>query len=226
MDLQVLEKKLNYKFVDINLLAQALTHKSKSSINNERLEFIGDSLLNTIIAMELFFKYKVDEGKLTRMRSNLVCGESLTKLAQDLSLDKYIILGDGERKTGGHQRGSILADAFEAILASIFLDSNRNFETVYKIVAEIFTTYINDNLLDHAAKDPKSSLQEMLQSKNHPLPIYVIEKSVGKEHNQQFTISCTLVDCNIKTTGTGTSRRKAEQIAAMLAIEELNKNEY
>jgi ribonuclease-3 len=221
MDLASLEKKLNYKFINQALLVQALTHKSKTVDNNERLEFVGDSLLNTIIAIELFTKFKVDEGRLTRMRSSLVCGTMLAKLAQDLHLEQYIILSDSERKTGGHHRSSILADAFEAILASIFLDSGRDFTNIYSIVVKIFEPHINNNLLEQGAKDPKTTLQEICQAKNRQLPIYTVESALGQEHNRQFSVSCILEDFNVKTIGTGTSRRKAEQMAAMRAIEEI-----
>jgi ribonuclease-3 len=223
MSFKVLEQKINYKFVNQNLLVQALTHKSKGPSNNERLEFIGDSLLNTIVAIELFTKFQVDEGKLTRMRASLVCGTMLAKIAIDLELDKYIILGEGERKTGGHHRDSILADAFEALLASIFLDSGKKFNNVYDVVIKIFESYMTNNLLEQGLKDAKTNLQEMQQAQNLSLPEYTVVSVFGKDHNQQFTVSCTLAKQKITTIGVGSSRRRAEQIAAQNAIEELKK---
>lgn len=222
-DLKYLEKKINYQFSNLNLLTQAVTHRSYSDVNNERFEFLGDALLSLIIAEELYKKLtKAAEGDLTRVRSKLVNGDSLASVADYLEINKYILLGDGELKSGGLHRRSILADCVEAIIAAIYLDSD--YVTCRKIILE----WYNDRLsnLDSAtiSKDSKSILQEWLQSKQYNLPEYVVISQSKVEYDQIFVVQCLIKQLNIVTDGTAKNRRQAEQIAAAFAMDIIKKN--
>ena len=212
--------KIKYDFADISLLNTALSHRSCGKTNNERLEFLGDSLVNFIVAYELFKRFpSAQEGELSRLRAFLVKGETLAAIAKEFDLSQYIRLGGGELKSGGAYRISILADAVEAIIGAIFLDSDL--ETCYAKVAEWYQDRINELSLEEVYKDPKSLLQELVQSKQLPLPEYNLIKIIGKEHQQKFIIECIVKLLDKPVKGEGTSRRKAEQAAASAALEEL-----
>ena len=216
-DYSQLSKKLDYQFKDENLLKQALTHRSFKGAHNERLEFVGDSLLGMFVAEALYFAFpKANEGELTRMRSQIVKGQTLTAIAKEFDLSGWLRLGPGEMKSGGFRRDSILEDAVEAIIGAVYLDSDM--DTCKRFVLSL----VNDRLskLDPktALKDPKTQLQEFLQSRKRPLPHYEVTDTKGQAHNQIFTVSCTLDDGETMS-ATGTSRRKAEQAAAKKALE-------
>jgi len=216
-DYNQLSKKLGYQFIDQNLLKQALTHRSFKGAHNERLEFVGDSLLGMFVAEALYFAFpKATEGELTRMRSQIVKGQTLTAIAKEFDLSQWLRLGPGEMKSGGFRRDSILEDAVEAIIGAVYLDSDM--DTCKQFVLSL----VNDRLkkLDPktAMKDPKTQLQEFLQSRKRPLPQYEVVETTGQAHNQTFIVSCTL-DNGETMSATGTSRRKAEQAAAKKALE-------
>lgn len=212
--------KLGYRFKQQELLEQALTHRSVGSTNNERLEFLGDSILSYVISVELFQRFPdVDEGRLSRIRASLVKGDTLALLARELSLGDYLRLGPGEMKSGGFRRSSILADAFEAILGAIYLDSDIS--VVRQITLRLFGKRLAQVNPDTALKDPKTRLQEFLQSRRLPLPNYEVIKVSGKAHAQTFTVSCDAEGLDEPVVAEGSSRRKAEQTAASLILEKL-----
>ncbi len=219
--LNALYKKLDYSFKQPTHLKTALTHRSYSASNNERLEFLGDSLLNLIVAQALYEQYpKATEGELSRLRAYLVQEDSLAEIAKQIDLGPFLQLGMGELKTGGAERVSILADALEAIIAAIFLDSH--FEVCQQFVLKIFHEKLNNPSLQTNTRDPKTALQEYLQSRKQTLPVYEIIETSGESHQQMFTIRCSVKSLNKETIGTSTSRRKAEQIAAKAFLVELN----
>jgi ribonuclease-3 len=205
-----------YQFKDDSLLTLALTHRSMGSKNNERLEFLGDSILGLVISAELFNRFPNEkEGVLTRLRSSLVKGETLSEIAAELSLGEFIKLGSGELKSGGYRRASTLADVVEAIIGAIYLDSlDDGIKQVEKIVLNIFDSRINDCEPGGILKDPKTRLQEHLQAKNLPLPTYDVVSISGKEHQQTFKVSCSIKGFANHVIAAGASRRKAEQAAA------------
>jgi len=208
-----LSKKLGYTFSDPSLLIQALTHRSAKGIHNERIEFLGDSILGFVIAEALFTQFpKENEGDLTRMRSSLVKGVTLAEIARNFGLGEYLILGPGELKSGGHRRESILEDAIEAIIGAIFLDSNM--KTCKALVLSWFDERLNDIKPGQGQKDPKTRLQEYLQGRKIALPIYEVIDTKGQSHNQEFTVRCSTPEINEDVITKGTSRRKAEQAAA------------
>lgn len=209
-----LERSLEYTFNDQGLLKQALTHRSAGSRNNERLEFLGDALLGSVIAAELYRRYPVaKEGELSRLRANLVRRESLAGVAQTLDLGHYLTLGVGERKSGGHRRDSILSDTVEALLGAIFLDSD--FAVCQSCILRLFSDRL-DSLSDVASlKDAKTRLQEYLQSRHKSLPEYTVKKVSGEAHAQFFRVECVVDDIGLPPgKGRGSSRRQAEQNAA------------
>lgn len=213
LNLDNLIEKLHYKFHNVNLLRAALTHRSVHGENNERLEFLGDSLLNCIIAAALYQRYPTaKEGELSRLRASLVKGETLAIVAQEFELNKYIRLGTGELRSGGAQRESILADALEAIIGAIYLDSD--FSVCEKLVLSWFSDRLSLGSISDNLKDPKTLLQEYLQAQKLPLPLYTILSIEGEAHAQIFHIECRVPDLNQTATGKGRSRRKAEQEAA------------
>ncbi|OGT45572.1 MAG: ribonuclease III [Gammaproteobacteria bacterium RIFCSPHIGHO2_12_FULL_38_11] len=220
INLKTLQQHLNYSFKNEELLTLALTHRSKQKVkNNERLEFLGDSVLSAIIATEIFSRHaKLREGELSRLRAALVKGETIAKIAAELGLGDCLNLGIGELKSGGHQRESILAGCFEAIIAAIYLDSD--FQTVQKCVLQWYGDYIAkiDSVTD--VKDAKTILQEQMQAQKMPLPFYRC-KTTGAAHKQTFTVTCQVNGLPHKTCGVSASRRKAEQIAAKLFLENL-----
>ncbi len=212
-DLARLTKKLGYSFNDESLLLQALTHRSAKGRHNERLEFLGDSILGFVIAEALFEKFPShDEGDLTRMRSSLVKGVTLAKIARDFNLGECLILGPGELKSGGHRRESILEDAIEAIIGAIYLDSDIT--NCKRLILTWFEKRLNVIKPGNEQKDPKTRLQEYLQGRKIALPSYEVIDTTGQSHNQQFTVRCLTEVLADEVIAKGTSRRKAEQAAA------------
>jgi len=212
-----LAKLLGYQFNDESLLVQALTHRSFKGSHNERLEFMGDALLGMFVAEALYFAFpKATEGELTRMRSQLVKGQTLTAIAKEYDISSWLLLGPGEMKSGGFRRDSILEDAIESIIGAVYLDSDIN--QCRTFVLKLLDERLKDVDPSNALKDPKTQLQEWLQSRKRPLPTYEVAGVSGQAHNQTFKISCTL-DNGKQLSATGTSRRKAEQAAARKALE-------
>ncbi len=212
---------IDYRFKDESLLSLALTHRSIGSRNNERLEFLGDSILGMVISSELFNRFPNEkEGVLTRLRSSLVKGDTLSEIAIELNLGEFIKLGSGELKSGGYRRASTLADAVEAIIGAIYLDSRveAGIQQIEKIILSIFKTRLDNCEPGGVLKDPKTRLQEYLQSKNLQLPTYSVVSISGKEHLQTFKVSCSIVGYPNHVVATGASRRKAEQAAAEKAL--------
>lgn len=209
-----LQKQLDYQFRQPQLCQQALTHRSVSSKSNyERLEFMGDALLGVIIACYLYDRFPTeDEGRLTRLRSTLVRQDSLAAIAKDLKLGEHLILGSGEMKSGGHRRESILADAVEALIGAMYLDS-ADLNVVRDVVLKWYAPYLDTLEPKDTLKDPKTRLQELLQGKRLPLPEYTLTAAIGEAHNQTFTVECRVEGESI-TIGQGQSRRFAEQSAA------------
>jgi len=211
----------DYRFKNEELLQLALTHRSMGAKNNERLEFLGDSILGMVISNELFNRFPNEkEGVLTRLRSSLVKGETLSEIALELNLGEYIKLGSGELKSGGYRRASTLADVVEAIIGAIYLDScvESGIKKIEKIILTIFDSRINNCKPNAVLKDPKTRLQEYLQSKNLQLPIYSVVSISGQEHLQTFKVSCSIAGFSNHVIATGSSRRKAEQAAAEKAL--------
>ena len=217
-----LQKKFSYEFNDIGLLKQALTHRSVSKNNNERLEFLGDSVLGCVVSEELYRRYPlIDEGQLSRLRSHLVRGQTLANLAKTLNISESLTLGHGELKSGGFRRESILADAFEAILGAIFLDSD--YLTVKNIILELFVDLLNQARPEDSLKDFKTQLQELLQKKGYSLPSYELIQTKGKDHNAIFYVSCTVQELNLKSEKNAKSIKRAEQACAQSILEEILK---
>jgi ribonuclease-3 len=215
---EILEKNLKYVFANKALCSEALTHRSYGSPNNERLEFLGDSVLNLVIARSLFVQYpNLAEGDLTRIRSSLVNQEGLAAVAVDLSIGDFLKLGTGEMKTGGSTRPSILSDAVEAIFGAIYLDAG--FDVVERVINEAYQPYLDAVNPDAAYKDAKTRLQEYLQGKKLDLPEYAVLDILGEDHNQEFIVSCAIHSLNITVEGRGRSRRVAEQNAALSALD-------
>jgi len=213
-----LEKTLHYRFRDVGIFVQALTHRSATGPNNERLEFLGDAVLDFIISDALFkLCPDADEGDLSKLRASLVKDTSLAEIAVDLGLGEHLILGSGERKTGGHRRESILADALEAIFGAVYLDSG--FDAAKDLVDRVFEQRL-DVLPDaEDLRDPKTRLQEWLQARKLSLPTYDLVSVTGRDHRQKFVVSCTVNELSQTTEGESTSRRKAEQRAADSMLE-------
>lgn len=213
MLVDLLQKKIGYVFNQHNLLLQALTHKSAGIQHNERLEFLGDAILNYVITSFLYNRFPyLSEGSMSRIRANLVQENTLVILAQEFDLSDCLCLGPGELKTGGRKRASILANTIEALIGSVFLDSDiKVIEMLiihwYKDLLETINPY-------NRQKDPKTCLQEYLQSRHQPLPIYRIKCIAGSAHNQIFSIDCQVNALNVSVIGCGSSKRKAEQAAA------------
>jgi ribonuclease-3 len=215
-----LQQALGYEFSDPGLLALALTHRSAIGSNNERLEFLGDSIVNHIVAEALYRRFDTArEGEMSRMRAALVKGETLAAVATDLGIGEYLRLGPGERKSGGHRRASILADALEATIGAILLDSDV--ETCRACVLRWFASRLDELSLEEVEKDPKTRLQEYLQGRQQPLPDYQLLRVEGEDHDQKFHIACRLSEPAIVFEGSGSTRRKAEQAAAGNALERL-----
>jgi ribonuclease-3 len=217
-----LSKKIGYNFTKQELLIQALTHRSAKGLHNERLEFLGDSILGFVIAEALFDKFpKHDEGDLTRMRSSLVKGVTLAEIGRDFNLGEHLILGPGELKSGGHRRESILEDAIEAIIGAVYLDSSIS--QCKQLILNWFSNRLESIKPGNEQKDPKTRLQEYLQGRKIPLPVYDVIDTSGQSHNQHFTVRCITEVINTEVIAKGTSRRKAEQAAAQQVLEALDK---
>lgn len=216
-EIKQLQLKLGYAFKQIELLKQALTHRSANSSHNERLEFLGDSILSFVIANDLYHRFpKVNEGDMSRMRATLVRGNTLAKLAQEVDLGECLCLGLGEFKSGGFRRESILADTIEALIGSIFLDSD--IQTTERIILAWYNTRLIKISPDDKQKDPKTRLQEYLQGRHLPLPNYLVVQVHGEAHDQEFTIHCQVSNITEPVEGVSSSRRKAEQAAAEQAL--------
>lgn len=221
MSLAVLEKAFGYAFKDKGLLQTALTHRSHGSCHNERLEFLGDSVLNCVIAGALFERFpNLPEGDLSRLRAHLVRQDTLHQLALSLNLGDFLRLGEGELRSGGHQRPSILADALEALFGAVYLEAG--FEAVGLLIRQLFASHLAALVPGQSMKDPKTRLQEWLQGKRKPLPKYQLLETSGAAHDQRFHVACQIDGMGITTQGVGASRRLAEQAAAEKALEELN----
>ncbi|CAN5440797.1 hypothetical protein BH11PSE11_BH11PSE11_23340 [soil metagenome] len=218
MDVTLLQTRLGHSFKDAALLQQALTHRSHSSLHNERLEFLGDSILNCVVASLLFDRYsKIDEGDLSRLRANLVKQQSLYEIAQRMELYQFLRLGEGELKSGGFRRPSILADTLEALFGAIFLDSG--FDAARDVIRALYIPILDTVDPKTLGKDAKTLLQEYLQGKKIALPQYNVVATHGAAHNQEFEIECLVPKLEIQVFGTGGSRRAGEQAAAKLALE-------
>lgn len=214
-----LSRSLEYHFKDPELLRAAVTHRSAGSENNERLEFLGDAVLGYIIADWLYTLYPdADEGQLSRLRASLVKKETLADVARCVTVGDYLRLGSGELKSGGFRRDSILADALEAILGGIVLDGG--FDACRACVQRLFSEKIGQLSVVDELKDPKTRLQEYLQSRKLDLPVYEVTKVTGKSHDQKFQVECRIAG-NPPSRGNGTSRRRAEQAAAAAMLERL-----
>lgn len=213
-------RQLGYVFSRPSLLYEALTHRSHSTPHNERLEFLGDSVLNCAIAGLIFRHFpELPEGSLSRLRANLVNQQALFELAVNLNMGNMIRLGEGELKSGGGQRPSILSDALEAVLGAIYLDSN--FTQAEAVVANLYRPLLDNINSKTLGKDPKTRLQELLQSKKLALPKYSVINAEGEAHQQKFKVECVVQEFDIRTFGEGTSRRSAEQAAADLAYKKV-----
>ncbi len=213
--------RIGYRFNTQGLLDQALTHRSAGAPHNERLEFLGDALVNLIVAEALYTHWpRADEGALTRARAELVRESALAPIARELELGARLTLGPGEMKSGGHRRDSILADALEAVIGAIYLDSD--FQTCRAAVLPWFESAIAALPPPHkVGKDAKTRLQEWLQGRQKPLPVYALLSESGEDHAKSFVVTCTLVQPPLTTQGEAGSRRAAEQIAAEVALERL-----
>jgi ribonuclease III len=216
--LNILQKKLGHTFNDESMLIRALTHRSAGARHNERLEFLGDSLLSMVIADALFHRFpKVNEGDMSRMRATLVREKTLAELAREFELGEYLILGPGELKSGGYRRESILADAVEALIGAVYLDTD--IEQMRTMLLSWYEDRLNDIQPGIDQKDPKTRLQELLQGKRKSLPTYTVVDVIGEAHNQKFTVHCQIDGVPEPVVGIGTSRRKAEQSAAEHALD-------
>lgn len=212
-----LQDAINYQFKDLALLEQALTHRSHNSKHNERLEFLGDSVLNFVVAALLYNQFdRIDEGDLSRLRANLVKQATLAEIAQKLNLSSYLRLGEGELKSGGFNRPSILSDALEAVIGAVYLDSG--FDAAFNVVSHQYQPILLTIDPKTLGKDPKTLLQEMLQGRRLDLPVYLVVATHGAAHNQLFDIECRIDKLDIVVHASGSSRRSAEQAAALQAI--------
>ncbi|WP_373091016.1 ribonuclease III [Zhongshania sp.] len=216
-------QKIGYHFKDSELLTMAMTHRSFSAVNNERVEFLGDSLLNMIIAEALYLRFPdVDEGDLSRIRSLLVSGKTLATVAVEFELGRFLRLGAGEKNSGGQRRASTLADAVEALIGAIYLESG--FDVCRERVLAWFAPRLASLNPEVSHKDPKTRLQEFLQGRKQPLPDYQLVETAGADHQQTFIVSCSISLLKSSVSASGSSRRKAEQAAAekvLLALKEI-----
>lgn len=220
MSRERLEESVGYGFSRPELLEQALTHRSHGTPHNERLEFLGDSVLNCVIAAELYERFgDLPEGDLSRLRARLVRQEALHEMAQGLGLGEYLRLGEGELKSGGSTRPSILADAFEALIGAIFLDGG--FASAADAVKRVYRPLLAGLDPQDLGKDPKTLLQELLQARRIALPQYAVLATRGAAHSQNFEVECVIPALSVRTTGSGSNRRAAEQEAALRAFEQI-----
>ena len=218
---EILCKKLGLQFNDITVFIRALTHRSASGKNNERLEFLGDSILGFVIAQSLYEKFpKASEGVLSRLRAGLVNQESLAGIAREHEIGQFLIMGSGELKSGGFRRDSILSDALEAIMGAVYKD--QGFDICRDWVLKLFKNKLDQLALDNWVKDPKTQLQEFMQSRRLDLPEYTLVSQAGLPHEQLFTVECRVSLFSGFCTGTGSSRKRAEQEAAEKMLAELS----
>ncbi|MGO3344613.1 MAG: ribonuclease III [Marinomonas sp.] len=219
---QKLCRRIGYFFADLGLLELALTHRSFAGKNNERLEFLGDSILNYVIAEDLFHRFpKAKEGELSRLRASLVKGDTLAELAREFQLGDYLKLGAGELKSGGYRRDSILADAVEGIIGGMYLDAGM--DVCREHIIAWYKERLDATSLKIVTKDAKTRLQEFLQARKHGLPQYEVVKIVGEPHDQTFFVHCQTELNDKAIEGKGNSRRIAEQNAATKALKQLEK---
>lgn len=218
--LEALQQRLQHHFTDARLLNQALTHRSFSADHNERLEFLGDSVLNLAVSRLLFMRLTdLPEGDLSRVRANLVKQDTLHRLALDLNLPGLIRLGEGELRSGGQRRPSILADALEALIGAVFLDAG--YEAAESLVTRLFDKVDITPTMSAATKDPKTQLQEWLQARRHQLPVYRVVGTLGAAHQQTFDVECEVSELGLSERGIGGSRRAGEQAAAQAMLQVL-----
>ncbi len=211
---------LGYSFADMALLEAALTHRSAGGPNNERLEFLGDAVLNCVVARLVYQEFAAaPEGELSRFRASLVSGESLAVIAAELGLGDRLKMGSGELKSGGFRRKSILADGLEALLGAIYLDGG--FEAVSRVIEAVFLPRLDRLPTAAELKDPKTRLQETLQARGMALPLYTVESISGEAHNQRFRVSCRADTLGLTAEGEGQSRRYAEQEAAQRVLDQI-----
>ncbi|GGN35411.1 MULTISPECIES: ribonuclease III [Marinomonas] len=221
---QKLSQRIGYFFADLGLLELALTHRSFGGKNNERLEFLGDSILNYVIAEDLFHRFpKAKEGELSRLRASLVKGDTLAELAREFELGDYLKLGAGELKSGGFRRDSILADTVEGIIGGMYLDAGM--EVCRQHILAWYKERLDATSLKVVTKDAKTRLQEYLQARKHALPQYDVVNIVGEPHDQTFYVHCHIELCESAIEGKGNSRRIAEQNAAAKALKKLEKKD-
>ena len=219
MSLPSIERAIGYVFSSRSIQDQALTHRSFGAVHNERLEFLGDSVLNCVIAQALYDRFsEVREGDLSRLRANLVRQETLAEIAQRLGLGEQLRLGEGELKSGGFRRPSILADALEALFGAVFVDGG--FEQARKTILMLYEPFLAHLDPRHSGKDAKTALQEFLQGRRLALPQYQLRATHGEAHAQEFEVECLIPELGISTLGRGPSRRAAEQEAARRAFEQ------
>jgi ribonuclease-3 len=217
-DQKSLERRLGYTFEDKSLLTLALTHRSYQKENNERLEYLGDAILGFIIAEALYNRFEGEaEGVLTRLRANLVKGETLAILARELEIGDHILLGPGEMKSGGWRRDSILSNTLEALIGAIYLDSDILSCKIF--VLSIYTELLLELNPSNLSKDPKTKLQEYLQAKKVNLPVYTVVAEDGEAHKREFTVECSIENLDHEIMAVGRSKRNAEQLAAEKALD-------
>ena len=215
-----LSERIGYEFAEPALLERALTHRSKSRTNYERLEFLGDSILSFVVSHWLFSEFtEVGEGKLSRMRASVVCKESLAEIAREIELSDFLILGEGEMKSGGFNRDSILSDAIEGIIGAIYIDGGL--EHCNAFIKRFFQTKLQSLEPDVVYKDSKSQLQELLQKQGFDLPSYSVVETTGEQHQQHFRVKCEIVALQKEFFSEGTNRKEAEQKAAAQAVTDL-----
>ena len=217
---KVLAERLGHAFRDPALLRQALTHRSFGTPHNERLEFVGDAVLNCVVARALYDRFPhTAEGDLSRARASLVNQDTLARVARRLALGEAVRLGEGELRSGGSERASILADALEAVFGAVFIDAG--FDAARAVIDFAYDDILRDADPGALAKDPKTRLQEWLQARRVPVPEYTVLATHGEAHAQRFDIECRIAALGVSTTGTGTSRRAGEQAAAAEALRAL-----
>jgi ribonuclease III len=219
-ELLTLQQRLKHSFANPRLLERAVTHRSFTADHNERLEFLGDSVLNLAVSSLLFEKLsQLPEGDLSRVRANLVKQETLFQLASSLGLSTCLRLGDGEKRSGGHKRPSILADALEAIIGAVYLDAG--FEVAAALVRRLYADVQLNAQMSAMGKDPKTELQEWLQARKMKLPAYRVVATLGEAHKQTFDVECTITETGRSERGIGASRRAGEQAAAAAMLQHL-----
>lgn len=219
-DLTALQQRLDHRFNNLRLLERALTHRSFSSDHNERLEFLGDSVLNLAVSGLLFEKLSdLPEGDLSRVRANLVKQDTLFQMAVSLGLASVLRLGDGEKRSGGHKRPSILADALEAIIGAVYLDAG--FDAAAAMVRRLYADVELNAQMGAMGRDPKTELQEWLQARKMKLPVYRVVATLGEAHKQTFDVECAVTELALNERGIGASRRAGEQAAAAAMLQQL-----